>query len=283
MTPEVMMTQSDRIFPYLQVVSLVITIVLLAASRILFFFPDDTDTMFAWKITSHMTSYLIAAGYFGGAYFFANVALFGRRLKWHEVRLAIFPVTAFTITMAIITIVHWEKFNYDIFPGQLWNFLYFTLPFVLPAIWLHHQRQMRGSDKETRSENELVDKRLRQMYFTVGIFLFVYGCILFIFPSTIIPTWPWPVTSVTTMAIGGWLILPGVAGMTLPLDSRPSAWRLLVQAQILSVALILVSMVLARDELENKLFTYVFAAALMFIIGMLAAILANIRARRSTD
>lgn len=275
------MADSDRIYPYFQAVSVVITIVLLAASRILYFFPDETDTMFAWKITSHMTSYLIAAGYFGGAYFFANVALFGHRLKWHEVRLAIMPVTAFTITMAIITIVHWDRFNNDIFPGQLWDFLYFTLPFVLPAIWFHHQWQMRGSEKVTRSEDELVAKRLRQLYFVVGVFLFVYGCILFVFPSTIIPTWPWPVTTVTTMAIGGWLILPGVAGITLPLDPRPGAWRLLLQAQIISVALILIGMFLARDELESKLYTYVFAASLVFIVGMLGVILFDI-SRTST-
>lgn len=269
------MSESDRIFPYFQVVSLIITIVLLAASRILFFFPDETDTMFAWKITSHMTSYLIAAGYFGGAYFFANVALFGRRLKWHEVRLAILPVTAFTITMAIITIVHWDRFNNDLFAGQLWDFLYFTLPFILPAILIHHQRQMRGVERVAIPEDELVDKRLRRLYFAVGVFLFVYGCILFVFPSTIIPTWFWPVTPVTIMAIGGWLILPGVAGITLPVDPRKSAWQLLLQAQIISIALILVSMYLARDELEQELFTYVFAASLVVLIVMIGTILWN--------
>jgi hypothetical protein len=266
------MSESDRIFPYFRWVSAGISLILLAAFRILYFFPDSTDRLFAWKISSHMTCYLIGAGYLGGAYFFATVAIFGHRLKWHEVRLAIIPVTAFTITMAIITIVHWEKFNNHLFAGQLWDALYFSLPFILPAILIHHQRQMpqerSGSDSTTE-----VSQGLKALYFAVGLFLFIYGCILFLFPSTIIPTWPWPLTVVTTMAIGGWIILPGVAGLSILVDSRRSAWQLLLQAQAFSVVFILLGMYLARDELKDILYTYVLIGALIFMEFMIAAIL----------
>ena len=74
-------TRDDRVLAYTRALSMVILPFLLVAFVLLFFFPGDTKTLFAWTIKPTMTPMVLASAYLGGASF-AQLALsyFSRRL-----------------------------------------------------------------------------------------------------------------------------------------------------------------------------------------------------------
>lgn len=250
---------NKRMLPIMRWLSVVITLILLAAFRILFFLPDETGVLFAWRIAPHMTAYLIGAGYLGGAYFFARIVYSSRKLWWHEVKLGIVGVTAFCYTMAGITLIHWDRFNYSLFPGQLWIVLYFSLPVILPVLMILHARQ---APAVVEADEPRVPYRLRQLYFVVGLALFTAGGALFLFPAELGSLWPWLLTPLTAQAVGGWLILPGVVGLLLPLDPRWSAWKITLTAQAVSLVFILIGMVFSWNEFSGGFTTALFVGGI---------------------
>jgi hypothetical protein len=263
-----------RILPIFRWLSVFITLILLAAFQILFFTPDETDTRFAWKIAPHMTAYLVGAGYLGGAYFFARIVYSARRLWWHEVKFGVAGVTAFCVTMAGITLAHWDQFHYDRFAGQLWVALYFSLPILLPLLMIVHAAQR--PEKIERAE-PVVPDWMRRLYFVIGLALFLAGGALFMFPDQLGPLWPWPLTPITAQAVGGWLILPGVVGILLPLDPRWSAWKITLTAQTISIGFIFIGIALSWQEFSQAFATALFAGGLGAILLLAALITWRVR------
>jgi hypothetical protein len=95
---------------------------------------------------------------------------------------------------------------------------------------------------------------------------------LLLSPSTMIDVWPWQLTPLTAQTLGGWFALPGITGIMMGLDGRPSAIRITLQSQAIGIALILIAA--ARDwgsfDTDNAL-SYVFVLGLA---GLLAGLLA---------
>src|SRR5436309_1874549 len=85
--------RDDRILTITRWVGACIPPFLIVAFIMLFFFPDKTGEMFAWKITPNMTPLLMGAGYISGSYFFVRL-IFGQR--WHRFALGFLPIATFT-------------------------------------------------------------------------------------------------------------------------------------------------------------------------------------------
>src|SRR5438105_9620594 len=100
--------QDDRILPETRALPAVIVPFLLVAFIMLYGFPGETKTLFAWEIHPDMTPLLMGAGYISGSYFFGR-AFFAPR--WHWIQLGFLPIAAFTLFMAIATYMHLDKFN----------------------------------------------------------------------------------------------------------------------------------------------------------------------------
>jgi hypothetical protein len=236
---------------------------LLTAFHLLYFRPDDTGSEFVWRLAPHMTSYLVGAGYLGGAYLFARIAYSGSRLWWHEIRVGLVAVIAFCLTMAGLTLIHWNDVNNNL-AGVLWIILYFPLPVALVLLLAYHERQ--APEKVERTET-YVPYRLRLVYFIVGAAIFVAGSALYLFPNQLGLFWPWLLTHRSTLTMGGWLILPGVVGLLLPLDSRWSAWKIVLTAQAISLVFILIGVALAwQDFSQTTLTTPLFVGGLGAIL-----------------
>src|SRR5213082_2925746 len=97
-------THDDRILPETRWLAVLIIPFLVVAFIILYFWPNDTDKLFAWTIKPTMTPMMLAAAYFGGIYFFTRAIL---AKQWHLLKLAFLPVTLFASLLEIATIVHW--------------------------------------------------------------------------------------------------------------------------------------------------------------------------------
>jgi hypothetical protein len=83
----------------------------------------------------------------------------------------------------------------------------------------------------------------------VGTTALALGIALFVAPQLLIPFWAWSLTPLTAQATGAVLTLTGVVAAGMLRDDRWSGFRILFQAQLVSLAAIVVSLVVARDDL----------------------------------
>lgn len=255
----------DRIYRATRLAAALILPFLLVAFALLYFWPNDTDKLFAWTITPAMTPMLMGAGYIAGAYFFFRV-LTARR--WHHIAIGFLPVTTYTSFMAIATILHWDKFNHSHISFWAWIVLYAATPFVVFATWLRN----RGTDPSIPDPiDAIIPQNVRWVMGFVGLIVLAIGVILLIFPDLMIALWPWKLTPLTARVMGGWFALPGVFGVAISRDERWSSARIAIQSQMLGILLILIAAARAWNNYNtaNPL-TWVFAGGMALLLAALA-------------
>jgi hypothetical protein len=287
--------RDDRVLPEVRVVAAVVALVLFVAWVILYLLPSRTGELFAWKITPEMTPMFMGAAYGAGAYYFLRVVLARR---WHEVAHYFPGIAAFTWLLGIATVLHWEAFAGMPFsleclldPADFkgpplavytWVILYFTTPLVVPLLWLRNRRTDPGTPDP---EDRVVSERVRWGGALSGAALVVLGLGLFLFPTVVMPYWPWQLTPFTAQVVGAFLVAPGVALLGCAWDRRWSAWRILLQHEALAVGLILLAVLVqlgrpANLQAENPL-TWLFVGAMVLFLGCFLALLFVMRDRRA--
>jgi len=188
----------DRILPITRIVSAIIVPFLVLAFLILYFFPDESGQRFAWAIHPRIQAMYVGAGYLGGGYLFLR-AIFGR--SWHRVAPGFFPVTAFTISMLLLTILHWDRFDLQHFPFQLWLVLYIVTPILVPGSGLITDRSIPATSNQGYSRSNTIRWLMRAL----GAVLMVFAVLGFIFPSWLIKLWPWTLDPLSARAVSdGW-------------------------------------------------------------------------------
>jgi len=259
----------DRVFLTTRVLSALIVPILVAAFMMLYLFSGDTGRLFAWPVKPPMSALMLGGTYLGGAYFF-TIAATTRR--WHYVSLGFLPVTAFAAILGIATILHWDRFTHGHISFELWAFLYFTLPFVIPVVWYRNWRATQGL-KET--DERKLPRVLRVATAVLGGVLVAASIVLLLFPDVMIPFWPWALTALTARVLAAMFALSGLVGLGVTVDGRWSAARTPFQAQIISIALILLGLVIARGDVAwSRWETWLFVAGLLLelaVIGWAAA------------
>ena len=256
--------QDDRILLQTRLVLVVVIPFLLLAFLILYVFPDQSGERFAWEIKPHMTAMFIGSGYLGGAYMFV-FAIFGKH--WHRVKAAFPPVTTFTIAMLIATILHWDRFDINHFPFQVWLVLYIITPFLVPYLWIKN----RFADPGTPEPDDLTVPALAKWAFLAsGVIGVGMALFMFIFPESVIAIWPWKLTPLTARVLGGWFGLLGVGGLYASQDSRWSAWRMPMQSITFWGILILIGAFMNPTDFTNGLWNPFTIATAVVIVVLLA-------------
>ncbi|HET7820346.1 MAG TPA: hypothetical protein VFL10_02380 [Ornithinibacter sp.] len=233
--------RDDRILGYTRGLSLFIAPFLLVAFVLLYVFPGRTGRLFAWPIRGTMTPMVLASAYLGGFWFFVCVL---RERRWAAVKLGFPAVALFATLLGIATVVHWEKFSHGHVAFWLWAGLYFTAPFLVVGAWVANTSvAARPGDDEDR-----LGVVARWAVGAVGLGALVTGIAMFLSPATMIGIWPWPLTPLTCRVVGAIFCL-GSAGLGVVRDPRWVTVRLMLQVEVLMVALMGVAAVRARDEL----------------------------------
>jgi hypothetical protein len=258
--------RDDRVFKQTRVLAAFIVPFLVVAFALLYFFPGSTQDYFAWEIHPDIGPLIMGAGYIAGAYFFVRVYL---EQRFHRVHVGFLPVTAFTIFMAIASFLHLDYFIQENVAFWIWMGLYVTTPILVPLAWWANRRT--DPDAPEPGETRL-PQSIRSVLIGVGAAQVLVAFVLLLFPSTMIDAWPWMLDALTAQTLGGWFVLPGITGIMMGLDGRPSAIRITLQSQAIGLALILLGA--ARDwgsfDTDNAL-TYVFVFGLGgLLVGLLA-------------
>jgi hypothetical protein len=234
--------RDDAVLPATRRLAAFIVPFLVVAFVVLFGFPRDTDRLFAWTINPPMTPMTLGAVYLGGSYFFVRVF---RARRWHEVKAGFVAVGTFASLMGVATVLHWDKFNHDHVAFWLWGGLYFTTPFLVWGVWAANRR--RGT--VPGPDDVVLPPLARAGLALTGALALAAGLFLFLAPERAIDVWPWTITPLTSRVLGAIFML-GVAGLGVVTDPRWSAARLMLQVQVLMLALILVAGARARDDFD---------------------------------
>jgi len=254
-------TDDDRVLVTTRTVSAVIIPFLVLAFVVLDGWPRDTGRLFAWPIKPPLTPMLLGSVYLGGAYFFARAI---PATRWHTIKGGFPPVATFATLMGIATILHWEKFTHSHVAFWLWAGLYFTTPFLIAGVWIVNRR---FEDRTTDGEI-LVPESMARVIGAIGVLAAAMSAFLFLFPLAAIDLWPWTLTPLTARVMGAIFAL-GLAAVGAFTERRWSCYRLLVQVEMIMLALILVSGIRgAADWDPSNVLTWLFAAG---FVGVLAA------------
>ena len=252
--------------PVIVALLVVLVPVLVAAFIMLYLSPTDLGAnRFAWSINPLMSSMMLGATYLGGAYFFVSVV---RSRKWRHVWLGLLPVTAFAGTLGVATVIHWDVFPADRLGFQLWAFLYFAVPPILPVLWYRNQRLAAGTAMAREGE---LPTPSRWAFGALGVVLTVAGVAMFLVPELAMGVWPWTLSPLTTRTLAAMYVLPGLTGLGLYYDGSWSGARYLLGAMAISIVLMLVAAYVARADFDWANPTaYLFVGTLVAILLLIA-------------
>jgi hypothetical protein len=253
--------KDDRIFSLTRIVSAGIIFVLLLAFVALYIEPDRTDIDFAWTILPRTSAILFGAGYTAGAFFFAR--LLGQK-KWHRVQAGFLPITAFTICMFIATLLHLGRFHQGALAFYLWTGIYAVTPIIVPLIWWRNHAV---------ESNELEMNDIHFPSFVrwgMGIFatiVIIFFLTIFSKPSILIALAPWKLTDLTARVFAGWSILGAATVISIAMDGRWSATRILLESALVGIVLTLLGLPrMWNDFDQTNAMTFVFVAGVIFTL-----------------
>lgn len=250
----------DRVRLYTRVLAYVIIPFLVAAAFLLIVLPGGTEQHFAWTIRPPITAMLLGSAYAGGIWFFSQVAL---QRRWHRVRHGFPAVLLFATLACIATFLHWDRFHFGHVSFITWVALYVSTP-VLVLVALVLQRG--EDDGAPEADDVTIPAPWRYVLAVVGAAASVTGLVLFAVPGLLIDAWAWEVTPLTARIVGAVLTLPGLVNVWLIWDARWSAFRRVFQAQLVSLACILLAVAVRFGDLSWER-----PSAALFAIGMLAS------------
>ncbi len=264
--------RDDRVLRQTHILAAVIVPFLVVAFALLYLFPGDTRSYFAWDVQPQITPMIMGAGYIAGAYFFARVA-FERR--FHRVHIGFLPVTAFTIFMAAGSFAHLDRFLQDHVAFWIWMGLYVTTPILVPLAWIANRRTDPGTTEPGESR---LSAAIRAVLIGAGAFQSIVALVLLLAPQTMIDIWPWMLTPLTAQTLGGWFALPGITAVMMGLDGRPSAIAITLHSQVIGLVLILVAVARAWDDIDgSNAVSYVLVAGLAALLAGLLALGVHLR------
>jgi hypothetical protein len=218
---------------------------LAVAVVLLYLFPTRTDVLFAWTIAPPLSALFLACAYIGGIWFFVRVV---RERRWHRVHRGFNAVLVFATLLGAATVLHWDRFHHGTVIFAVWATLYATTPFLAAAVLGVH----RGIDDGRLDERDyLLPGALRAVLVVLGLAALATGVVLFLFPAQVGAFWAWELTPLTARVVGAVLTLPGMVNLWMLRDARWSSFRQVFQAQLLSLAFILLALLLHRDDLTG--------------------------------
>ncbi|PXA71750.1 hypothetical protein [Cryobacterium arcticum] len=236
---------ADRLSPFARWLAVLLVPFLMVASVLLYVFPTRTDQLFAWTIAPPLSALLLACAYIGGIWFFVRVA---RETRWHRVHRGFIAVVVFATLLGLATALHWDRFHQGTFIFVVWATLYAITPFLAAAVLVLH----RGVDNGRPEERDyLLHGVVRVVLVAVGLAALAAGLALFLFPVEFGGLWAWELTPLTARVVGAVLTLPGMVNVWMLRDARWSSYRQVFQAQIVSLAFILLALLLGRDALTG--------------------------------
>jgi hypothetical protein len=260
-------SDEDRVLPATRALSIFIIPFLVVGFAVLYFWPADTQRLFAWTIKPPLTAMVLGSVYLGGAWFFLQAA---RATSWQAVKGGFVPVGVFATLMGVTTVLHWDRFNHGHVAFWLWAGLYFTTPFLVFGVWLANRRVAPPAPATAgpHPDGIAVSGPAVAAIGAMGLLATAMGVFLYVAPGRAIDVWPWTLTPLTARVMAAIFSL-GVAGTGIFFDRRWRAVRIPLQVAMIMLVLILVGAVRGRHDFDGS------NALSWLLIGGFVAVLAG--------
>jgi hypothetical protein len=231
-----------------------LVLILIDAAQLLAFYPDRTDTLWAWTIQPPLTAMLLGSVYTAGAYFFARL-LFGA--PWERVAAGLPPIIAFVWMAAIATLIHLDRFHKDSLPFAAWVALYVVTPIGVPLLYLHNRRPIGGPP---------LPRATRIGIGAVGAVIVSASLVIYAAPDVAIDNWSYPLTPLTARITAAVFVVYGGVWLSVALYNSARAARIPLEAH--TIGLVVLFVAFARGE-DGVLLACV-AAAMALTSALLA-------------
>jgi hypothetical protein len=211
-----------------------LVLILVDAAQLLAFYPERTDTLWAWTIQPPVTAMVLGSVYAAGAYFFARV-LFGA--PWERVAVGFPPIILFVWMAAIATLLHLDRFHHESLPFAAWVALYVVTPIGVPLLYLRNRRPILGPP---------LPRPTRIALGTAGAAIVAAALAIFAVPDLAIDNWPYPLTPLTARITAAVFVVYGGVWLSVALYNSAPAARIPLQAHAIGLLALLVAF--ARGE-----------------------------------
>ena len=231
--------------------------------------PADTKTNFAWPIQPVVMAAVLGGFYITSAPLFL-LPLFARR--WEMIRAMILPTALFSTVQLGATFLHWDKFSVGTIPFYVWFASYILPPPIFVAAYLWHQSQATSS---STTSNEPIPLWLNRLLVVCGSILTIGAILVFIFPSLLIPIFPWQLTPLTARSLCAWLIAVGTIMLSMARENDRTRARLATPMLILILPAILLQILRFADQVNWGNLVLWLILLLFSIVGFCGLYLAN--------
>jgi hypothetical protein len=167
--------------------------------------------------------------------------------------------------MLLATILHWQRFDLNHFPFQLWLGLYLLTPFLVPVLWIFNRKADNGIPE---ADDLVVPIFARWGLEILGVLLLAFAVVGFILPDLVMRVWPWTLTPLTGRVLCGWFALLGVGGIVIASESRWSAWRIGLQSIAIWHILVIAGAVVHRGDFHGGILNWYTLSVLLVILLM---------------
>ncbi|HKY54202.1 MAG TPA: hypothetical protein VJM08_07855 [Anaerolineales bacterium] len=213
------------------------------AGPILYLFPNDTETYFAWTIQHPLTPVYMGASYFAGI---GNLLAI-RVNKSSLARVQVPAIIVFSLLMLVATLLHIPIFNWSHPIAWAWLAVYVISPIAAVIVFLQIERGYKAPEFESNKLPAVFSPVMLTFAFIDGMI----GLALFFFPEQAAPLWAWSLTPLTARVIGGWWLSGAVLQFMLARQKTLHTARVGLFATILVTALLLIGALLHFEEFNG--------------------------------
>lgn len=234
----------------------------------LYVLTDHTADFFAWTIAAGSSATII-----GAFYWTATVLSFlsWRQHEWARARVGVPGVTLFLWATLFTTVAHADKFHFAEsfdaparFAAWAWLVIYIVDPLLVTSALILQWRS-KGEDAPRTSPLPL---SYRVLLVAGTVIFVVVGLVMLLAPARAVDVAPWPLTALTSRAIGSWVIAMGVVFGTMAWDNDAARVRPAAVASVVLPVLVAIGVLRYHGDFASG--TAAVAAAGM--VALVAAI-----------
>jgi hypothetical protein len=231
----------------------------------LFVLTEFTADAFAWTIGAGATATIIGAFYWTAC---TLSYLSWRRQPWVRARVGVPGVTLFLWATLLTTLIHLDKFHFSgSASGQAaawaWLVIYVVDPIVV-TVALVLQWRSPGVDLPRVDE---LPRFYRVALDVNGTAFGLLGLVMVVVPGAIVERSPFPLTPLTSRAIGAWVLAMGAVFLTMAWENDRDRIRPAVVASLVAPLLLFIGMIRHWDQFNWSASGW----AYLIVIGLIAS------------
>jgi hypothetical protein len=213
------------------------------AGPVLFLWPGDTGSYFAWEIGNDLTPVYMGANYLAGI-----GAVWGAQVnRWSVTRVTMPALVVFVLTQLGATLLHLDVFKWSHPVAWAWLAVYIGSPVAAIPVALAQERRWRAFPPARSAPSAPV----RPLFVLLAGLSLVVGLGLSLAPTLMSEAWPWSLTPLTGRVVGGWILSGAFLYWMIAREPVLERARIGLTSVVVVMTLLLVGAALHSDDFDG--------------------------------